>query len=90
MTGSDSSRPSHPVFSRLPPSPSASEVRDLAAVLDDARRLLWHLSSATPRTRCARAAYAAREDLGNAATALQDLARCLDVDAIVRLVPEQE
>jgi hypothetical protein len=87
MNSADSPKPSHPSLSSLPTSPSAQDVRDFADHVDDLRRALWTLASSRPQTRCARAASRVRASLGDTTDPLHDLARCLEAEAIVRMVP---
>lgn len=85
---SEHSKSSHPSASRLPPSPSASDVRHLADVLEEFRRSLWPLASSTPQGRAPRTASRVRATLADAIDPLHDLARAIEVHAIVALVEE--
>jgi hypothetical protein len=86
VTGSDSSKPSHPSLQALPQSPTPSDVRALLDQVQDFRRSLWNLSATRPATRTSEIAYRCRASLGDAEQLLHELRRAIERDAIVRLV----
>lgn len=87
MTGSDSSKPSHPSLQALPQSPTRGDVETFLDHLQDFRRSLWTTASARPVTRTSELAYRVRASLGDSEQLLHNLRRQLERDAIVRLVP---
>lgn len=87
---SDSSNSCHPSSSRLPRSPSPSDVAAFLDQLLDFRRSLWPLASSPQGKVLSRRASRVRAVLGEAETDLNALFSALDALAAGSLVPVQD